>query len=96
MVLELGLYSPPGQSFLHVEKGLTLKSGSQSSFSGSKSWSQSSCPGSQFAIQCPYVSSRDSSKWLISVPGNFVVMFLTGHLKTGYTKFSSSKRMHSL
>ena len=39
--------------------------------------------------QYPLVSAS-SSKWLMSVPGYFVVMFLTGHRQTGATKFDVS------
>ena len=97
--------SPPGQSFLQVENGWTLKNTLQFLMSGFRSRnSQSSreVGGQPAAIaasrsmQYPSVNSRSSLKWLMSVPGNLVVMFRTGHRKTGYTKFSSSKRVHSL
>ena len=90
-------YLPPGQSDLQVEKACTWKKGSHSISGLSSRNSQSSrkVGGHPAAIaaslsrQYSFVSAS-SSKWLMSVSGYFVVMFLTGHRQTGTTKFDVS------
>ena len=102
-VTEAGGISPPGQSFLQDENGWALKNGShflagfrsRKSQSSSEEGSQPAASAASKSTQYPAVNPRSSSKWLMSVPGNLVVMFRTGHRKTGDTKFSSWKRVHS-
>ena len=86
---------PPGQSDLQVEKACTRKKGlhsrsglsSRNSQSSRERGSHPAAIAASISMQYLLVSAiASSSKWLMSVPGYFVVIFLTGHRQTGATK----------